>query len=1407
MSNCCNIPNPLIRDGVSQRQRQVAALRPDYVKVDDRTLADFLVFAFRFAHQLHYYDAQDPPSDRNSDSSALTINRIVGDWRALFTRSTPVWIALISKTPWRSLNQTYKDQLQKQLITLQRQVSDPNRDALTLQNLRPILLTWAELLSYIRLWYEALENYTPLKSIIRGLVKTNLATPVGRMQAFDLAYTAAAEAPAVPINFYQTLTKKFGVERPPEDDFYSGFAKAFGLNLGPAVADPTPIGNSSTRAEAELNEVFQVLFQNFHQIVEVAPQYQIHSLSARRDHRPHIAMFISFWEVLKPARQDLNRMTQRHLDFFYRQVLQLPERPPEADHVHLLFELAKFQQEFALKADIRFKAGKDATGAELFYTLDRDIVINKAQVASLQAIFLDSTERRAPGGKPPETITGLYASPVANSFDGSGGEFSKDQAVKAWSPFVSHNCQGDRPCNPADIGIAIADPILLLQEGTRKITFQFTLESLDSINNATATKLRNAFRVLLSGEKAWLPAKGATASIGNNQVTLTIELPPDTEAIVPFHADLEEPTLQLKTQHPVALIYLTSEALENGRVPYHFFQAATLNGITITVEVDEVRNLVLQNDLSVLDPTKPFQLFGPLPKVGSNFYIGSQEVFQKALTQLQFFIDFETDRPEQGWAEYYASYDAIAQYALEDYDLVLQSINNPGEIQETGERVIVVAKIANEASEDSYFHIRIFDQFSNRVIDAGRGEFLPKDDLVDQLNLKFDELEESDAEDDEELSRDQLEAQQQAKRELINQIEADLGIVPIPNLGDVNIQALRGSKWRPSSNTPDTIANIFDLSAVELNGLLPDLSLDQAESTEAVDVWNHGTKNGFLRLQLIRDDFFHDEYAKVLSRQILAQAMASMPDAKAILGAYYWVDGRAEKSNSTEFAPPNPGNDPPRQPNIPRGSEVVISNEPFTPVVQSLYLSYIAATTINLAEKNAGEESTSQDDFRVFHLHPFDRYASLDTASSPHFLPHFDQEGELFIGLENLQPLTVLNLLFQLAEETADTTLETAEVTWSYLIENRWVRLEDYQIINDGTNELIDSGVVQLAIPADISKQHTTILDPAFYWLKVSVPERAGAIPQIIGIHAQAARATFTDEDNDPNHLATPLPAGTIAKLVGPLPDIKKIEQPYQSFGGRPPEKPQNYYIRISEHLRHKGRAVTIFDYERIVLEHFPEIYKVRCINHGQVVSDRLRELMPGFTTLAVIPDLSQRRTTNDLQPKVNINLLKRIQEDLHQYCSPWVELQIVNPRYEEIQVEFEVKFHPPYDSNFDFYRRELENEIVGFLSPWTVSEGAEIHFGGKVYRSAILNFVEEHPTVDYVLNFKMNQGIEKDIREFVAPTARSILVSVVPSTAMPAGPGHLITQATSCPDSLAIASDALAALPLSEITLSNSNS
>src|SRR6185295_12224414 len=165
---------------------------------------------------------------------------------------------------------------------------------------------------------------------------------------------------------------------------------------------------------------------------------------------------------------------------------------------------------------------------------------------------------------------------------------------------------------------------------------------------------------------------------------------------------------------------------------------------------------------------------------------------------------------------------------------------------------------------------------------------------------------------------------------------------------------------------------------------------------------------------------------------------------------------------------------------------------------------------------------------------------------------------------------------------------------------------------------------------------------------------------------------------------------------------------------------------------------------EHIILERFQKIFKVKCLNHSGFYMKQGEEVFcenyPGHVSIITIPDQNKSINVNPLRPYTPIGLLNNINDYLKTVDSPFVKLHVKNPQFEEIQLDFMVKFYEHFDESF--YLQLLNTELEQFLCPWAFDNKTEISFGGKIYKSTLLNFVEERPYVDYVTCFKMNQFI-----------------------------------------------------------------
>lgn len=551
----------------------------------------------------------------------------------------------------------------------------------------------------------------------------------------------------------------------------------------------------------------------------------------------------------------------------------------------------------------------------------------------------------------------------------------------------------------------------------------------------------------------------------------------------------------------------------------------------------------------------------------------------------------------------------------------------------------------------------------------------------------------------------------------------------------VTVSALRGHAWSPEFITealfPDTLThngeNANDLNCYSANELPVIGGPLLPYSAQSAD--------GFVKIKFANGNFRHEDYAKELAEGILSKITTTTTVITPLPG------GGSTYTTTTS-------------------SEIPAPKPPYTPIIKEFYLVYDAD----------GNWRSKQVAFA--HLHPFEasnrEYFDYDpTVDNPinSLLPPFTDEGALYIGLQNYTPGSNLQLLFQLAEATADpdVTPNPERPHWAFLAGNIWTPLAyDEQILDDATNGLIASGIVKLALPFEFSSDNATILPRQFHWLRVSVQTGTAGLSDTIGVHAQAIKTdALILPENDRQRPGQPLAPEEVTKPVVSDAGIKKIAQPYASFGGRPVESPPAFRQRISERLRHKGRAITLYDYERMVLNEFPQVYKVKCLTHTLAHTQPQEDLYyaPGYVVLAIIPEIAGSQFAEKLEPKATRALLHSIEQFLLSRTSTFVQVRAVNPIFQKVDIGGNIAFRPGKEVNY--YEAKLREDVLRFLAPWAFGDVQGPSFGGKLFQSSVLHFIEKLDYVDYVTDFWFTDPASipaQNLTEIEARTERSIL-------------------------------------------------
>ena len=411
-----------------------------------------------------------------------------------------------------------------------------------------------------------------------------------------------------------------------------------------------------------------------------------------------------------------------------------------------------------------------------------------------------------------------------------------------------------------------------------------------------------------------------------------------------------------------------------------------------------------------------------------------------------------------------------------------------------------------------------------------------------------------------------------------------------------------------------------------------------------------------------------------------------------------------------------------------------LPNQPYTPKAKSATVNY----TLEYAEafKDIGESGSADGGLELIHQYPFG-YKKIYPGNNLRFLsflPCFDSGGHLHIGLSNVKSNEELSLLFQLDENNFHHTLhDTDKATWSYLLHDDWVEIGDKSILSDTTHGFISTGIVRLKMPAAISLHHTT-WPAGLCWIRASISGAADMKSRVIAILPHAAVAERVPDQT----LKLPvagffLPPGSIKNFVHKVQGLSRVWQPFPSFGGRPAEKDDAYYVRISERLRHRKRPLTSLDIEQLVLEKFPSIAMVKCFG----TSNQRQLVYPGVDMQVIlIPGKGTDGGFYTDQPKVNLATLFAVKNYLAGFASPFINIEIGNPVYEKVKIACRIRLADQTDTGY--YLKQLHEDIKQYLCPWIYSPGSAIKIGTRIYIPEILTFIKRRSYITEVTGFSV---------------------------------------------------------------------
>lgn len=353
--------------------------------------------------------------------------------------------------------------------------------------------------------------------------------------------------------------------------------------------------------------------------------------------------------------------------------------------------------------------------------------------------------------------------------------------------------------------------------------------------------------------------------------------------------------------------------------------------------------------------------------------------------------------------------------------------------------------------------------------------------------------------------------------------------------------------------------------------------------------------------------------------------------------------------------------------------------EPIAPLLADVELSYIASEETTLA----GIANSSIRLSRITALSEQGAFPVNNAKEQPFLSAFTAQLYFAFLRAKGEQTVRMYLDMVLPKENRPFNSPQPGKVTklaWEFWNGNVWSPIATDAIHSEETQGLTQSGFIEIRLPEKIKDSH--IDKQGRVWFRTAVTGDLSSCLTIRSIRTNYIRLTAQNGDG------SPLPAETIQGTIEPDERIESIFQPLPGFGGRPAETNTDTAIRQSSRISNRHRAVTIKDYERLVMENFPEVDKVQCIPVPQKKG-------PSEICLVVFSRTEDSRYY--LSPAWKLAEIQRV---IRRYIPPFISLRVINPIYEQVKVHCKAIL---WDRVQDEGKaiRQLVVLAQNYLAPW----------------------------------------------------------------------------------------------------------
>lgn len=620
-------------------QNQLNKLDPKQLLIDDRTVADFILFFKNLSKKINFFNDK---------------NEVDGSWHDILKYDETFLLVEIYKYSISSLGEKRLD-----FISSFDNYSTESERWMVYTHFFDATLA---LFKQVNTWYEKARKNNisieskPIELSLEIYIKEDLSPLLNELKT--------------QFNYYYSEVED---NKNKASQHFDAFGTIWNSDKSYILSERNkPESVSASHAMKRLTLLFNSAYELIYNIVESSSQLFKKSIDENQNHKAHIGLLFAFIKLFESVKDDLNELSEKHLDLFYTKLLKQHPLDVTPSHLFATVDIDNNIDSLTLQKGTQLKAGQFKDGTDILFELKESNSLNNIDINHLSTTYL-SRNKTFEYNSRFNLVSGIYTkthasnSSEVNAFNNSNSHFSslgEEQKLKT---------ADDMNMSFATIGFLLESPVLQLGKSNRKLSvdFYFNASSISYLTDilidiASRRNVKEelifdeifqeAFKINYSTESGWTPILNYKVIQPDDWTTgkirIEFSLNKKFAPMVPVSKYVHD--VELDSNYPVLQFLVNQHNFYNA---YSFLNGMKINRIEMNVSVSDLKQITALTNSELVDTNSAFEMFGALPSKGSYLLIGTEELFNKPVHNISLEWEYANlPDTKTNFKEYYEHY-------------------------------------------------------------------------------------------------------------------------------------------------------------------------------------------------------------------------------------------------------------------------------------------------------------------------------------------------------------------------------------------------------------------------------------------------------------------------------------------------------------------------------------------------------------------------------------------------------------------------------------------------------------------------------------------------------------------------------------------------------------------------------